>query len=125
MKNKNNKFLYVNDDSEEVLLPLSRLLGSETTSDTNINLYFDSHHDDIQGSAILLVAVTVGSDAEGVLKTLGNTFANDRGPYVDLLNAHGSISSVEVTMGLLGSVTSSMTAGTGITTASCFCCITR
>lgn len=113
MKNKNNKFLYVNDDSEEVLLPLSRLLGMEApSSDTAINLYFDNHDAGLQGQAMLKVVATC-TDAEDVVKDLSNNFATRRGAFINLLTAHSKITAVEVTQGAISATSMTMAAGSG------------
>jgi hypothetical protein len=117
MKNKNNKFLYVNDDSEEVLLPLSRLLGMEApSSDTAINLYFDNHDTGLQGKAMLKVVATC-TDAEDVVKALSNNFATRRGAFINLLTAHSKITAVEVTQGAISAVSMTMEPGSGFADA--------
>ena len=100
MKNSSNKMLYVNDNSEEIVIPLSRFTTASVASDTVVNLYFDSHVEGQVGdSAYSNVAVTTTSDAEDVLKSILGAFASSRDSVLDLTQIHSKISSVEVTYG--------------------------
>lgn len=112
MKNSSNKMLYVNDNSEEIVIPISRFLTASVASDTVVNLYFDSHLEGEVGEAAYSnVAITTSSDAEDVLKSILGAFASSRDSVLDLTKIHSKISSVEVTQGTFaGGTTGTYTA---------------
>ena len=98
MKNLSNKILYVNDNGEELIIPLSRfLVGHTNNSDTVLDLYFDSHYEGAFGSAANKVQVTCSSNADIVFQNILGAFASSRGSILDLANIDSRISSVEVT----------------------------
>ena len=115
MKNLSNKMLYVNDDGEEIVIPLSRFLaGTALNTDTVVSLYFDSHVDGDFGNATMQINVTC-TDSEAVLKTILKAFASSRDMILNLSNLHSNISAVEVAQeSAFGAGAKSMTCGSGI-----------
>ena len=115
MKNLSNKMLYVNDDGEEIVIPLSRFLaGTALNTDTVVSLYFDSHVDGDFGNATMQINVTC-TDSEAVLKTILKAFASSRDMILNLSNLHSNISAVEVAQeSAFGSGAKSMSCGSGI-----------
>ena len=97
MKNLSNKMLYVNDNGEEIVIPISRFLAGHTNnSDTVLDLYFDSHYEGAFGSAANKVQVTCSSNADIVFVNILGAFASSRDSILDLANIDSRISSVEV-----------------------------
>ena len=84
MKNLSNKMLYVNDNGEELIIPLSRfLVGHTNNSDTVLDLYFDSHYEGAFGSAANKVQVTCSSNADIVFQNILGAFASSRDSVLD------------------------------------------
>lgn len=115
MKNLNNRMLFVNDGSEEMIIPISRFLaGTALNTDTTVSLVFDSHIDGDHGNAAIQVDVTC-TDSEAVLKSILRAFASSRDAVLNLSDLHSNITAVEYNEeGVFGSGRRQMSPGSGI-----------
>ena len=94
--------MYVNDNGEELLVPISRLIKVYTpNSDTSVVLMFDGAIQEgasgVWGEGVTTVTLTVSANAETVCEAIAKRVATQRDLIYDVAGTSGDITATEVT----------------------------